>query len=529
MKKISLFIILVGLIATLEAKEKKEPVVMTVAGKDVPLSEFIFMAKKDNSVDFKNKQSVKNYIELYKNYKLKVADAEALSIHQAPKFDSELEKYSFQLQQSYLIDKSGEDSAMRAIYERSKILPGIKQIYFSYPRELFVSKQILTKDTLELFGKANEAWLRIKNGESFEDVGASLSNGTDIMYSVTDYVYPFSLQDKGLEDYIYSMQPGDISRPVRSMHGFHLIKMDRIIPNPGTVRVSHIISAFPSENPTDNEIEETRRKSEEIYQKAIANEDFSALVLAFSDDSTNAKNGGMLEFGLGDVMEPIEKVGFALENIGDISKPFQTRYGFHILKLVDRKPEVPFEEVESKIYDAMDDSDRFFDLHRSFVEHMKVRHGYVFDAEAYNELKSLADEFFPTDSVFAYRGIELHKTLVCIDSFDFRQGEFVEYLVKKHRSAQPYSIDFMQDVFNFFIFEIVTEIERNSLERDYPDYVLQLKEYYDGILLFEISNKRVWSRPVEEQEQLEAEWVKELNEKYPVTINWKVINKIKKI
>jgi peptidyl-prolyl cis-trans isomerase SurA len=87
----------------------------------------------------------------------------------------------------------------------------------------------------------------------------------------------------------------------------------------------------------------------------------------------------------------------------------------------------------------------------------------------------------------------------------------------------------MWDVFKSFERTILTEIEKRSLARDYPEYLLQLNEYYDATLLFEISNKRVWSRAVEEQEQLEAEWVKELNEKYPVTINWKVINKIKKI
>jgi peptidyl-prolyl cis-trans isomerase SurA len=87
----------------------------------------------------------------------------------------------------------------------------------------------------------------------------------------------------------------------------------------------------------------------------------------------------------------------------------------------------------------------------------------------------------------------------------------------------------MDDVFNYFVREILLEVEKRSLERDYPDYLMQLQEYYDGILLFEISNKRVWSRPVEEQEQLEAEWIKEMNEKYPVTINWKAIRKIKRI
>jgi len=535
MKKVFLLCILVGLITTMEAKEKKEPVVMTVAGKDIPLSEFIFMAKKDNSVDFRNKQSVKNYVELYKNFKLKVADAEALTIHEAPRFEEEMEKLGLQLQQSYLTDKSGEDSVIRIMYERTKNIPVTKQIFFRYPQEMFELQRIYSTDTLALFEKVNDAYTRIQNGESFEAVGKALSNGSDI-YFFEKYVYPFMYSFKVVEDYIYSMRPGDISGPVRCGTGFYLLKVDSIIPNPGTIRVVHILSAYPSENPTDEEIAETRRKSEEIYQKALSNEDFTALAIAFSDDSVNARNGGIIEFRLGELLNPFEKAGFALANIGDISQPFQSRYGYHILKLTGRKPISSFEDDASYIYNMMQKSDRFFDLNRSFDERIKTRHGFVFHAEAYEELQRLANENFPTDSIFISRGLDMEKTLISIDTLEFSQSLFVEYLQNRnplssqiHVSSPTYSLDLMQEVFDYFIRDILTEVEKRSLVRDYPDYLLQLNEYYDATLLFEISNKRVWSRAVEEQEQLEAEWVKELNEKYPVTINWKVIKKIKKI
>ena len=528
MKKVFLLCILVGLIATMEAKEKKDPIVMTVAGKDIPLSEFIYMAKNDNSVDFKNKQSVKTYVELYKNYKLKVADAEALSIHQSPKFESEMENLVLQLQQSYLFDKSGEDSVIRVNFERTKNVLVTKQILFCYSQELFAAQQLFTPDTLALFEKVMDVYTRIQNGESFEAVGEALSDGRNILF-FDKHVYPLMYPFKEIEDYLYSMKPGDISRPVRCPNGFYLFKLDSIVPNPGKVRVAHIITAYPSENPTDAEIEETRRKSEDIYQKAIAKEDFTSLINTFSDDSVNAQNGGILEFKLGEVLEPLEKAGFALKNPGDISHPFQSRLGYHILKLVGRKPVLSFEDEASQIFETMQMSDRYFDLYRTFNDRIKARHGYVFNAEAYEELQRMADEYFPTDSAFVARGMEMEKTLVTLDTFQFLQNLFVEYLYEKHRSRQIYSLDFMQDVWKDFEHTILTEVEKRSLERDYPDYLLQLNEYYDATLLFEISNKRVWSRAIEEQEQLEAEWVKELNEKYPVTINWKVIKKIKKI
>ena len=527
MKKICLLFVLVGLIATVEAKEKKEPVVMTIAGKDVPLSEFIFMARQGNGVDFKNKKSVEEFVELYKILKLKVADAESMSIHKLPKFDAEMENLSLQLKASYLTDKSEEDALLYSIYERTKIIPAIKHIYFTYPEVLNRTGMILTRDTAALYEKAIAAYTRIKNGESFEETGESLKNDSSVFYWEHEQVFPLEQFPKLLDDCIFTMQPGEVSMPVRTNFGFHIIKVDRIIPNPGKVRVTHVLSAFPSNEPTDDELEETRNRAEKIYAKAIAGEDFMELVAAFSDDTIY--NRGMLpelELGSG-ILAPLERAAFALENIGDISKPVQTSHGFHVLKLVDRKPEILFEDHASIIYDRMKRTEYALDMFRVFVDKTKDRHGYVFYPEAYAELQQLADEYFPIDSMFVDKGIEMEKILIRIDTFNFTQAHFVEYMYRQHRTTQRYSLDFMMDVFRYFEHEIVTEIEKRSIESDYPEYHLTMQSYYDGTLLFEISNKRVWSHSQEEQEQLEAEWIKELHEKYPVTVNRKVIRKIK--
>ena len=527
MKRICLLFVWVGLITTVEAKEKKEPVVMTVAGKDVPLSEFVFMAKQGNGIDFKNKKSVEEFVELYKVLKLKVADAEALTFHKLPKFDAELENLSLQLKASFLTDNSNEDSLLNLMYERTKNIPDIKHIYFRYPEELFQRGQILTKDTVALYEKAIAAYNRIINGESFEAAGESLKNDSNVFYLAQEQVFPLQQYPKPLDECIFTMKPGDISKPVRSNFGFHLFKVDQIRPNPGKVRIAHILTAFPSSEPTEDEREATRKRADDVYQKALAGEDFTELVNAFSDDTVYSR-GLLPEFELGSgILAPLETAAFALENIGDISKPVQTNFGFHVLKLVDRKPEILFEEIASAIFDKMRQTEYVFDLYHSFVEKTKVRHGYVFYPEAYNELQRLADEYFPLDSNFVNQGMKMEKTLLRIDTLDFPQSIFVEYIYKKHRTTNIYSIDFMHDVYLYFEREIVTEIEKRSIERDYPEYHLTMQSYYDGTLLFEISNKRVWSQPQEEQEQLEAEWIKELHEKYPVTINWKVIRKIK--
>ncbi|MDR1115381.1 MAG: peptidylprolyl isomerase [Tannerella sp.] len=526
MKKTGMLFISLVIITAIEAKEKKSPLVMTVAGKEVPLSEFVYMAQKDNSVDLSDKKSAEQYLELFKIYKLKVADAEALKINELPKFEKELNEYKRQLQESYLLDKAAEDSAIRVVYERTKYIPGFKHILFYFP-----GGEIIPKDTVAAYEKAMDAYNRIKNGETFEVVGESFASDSlrkDVRYAVEAYAFPLQMSNV-LESKIFSMEPGEISFPMRSMFGFHLFKIDRKIPNPGRVRVAHILNAFPSQNPADEEIEQVWMKSDSIYRRILSGEDFAELAKQYSNDTITGKRGGVLPyFGLGEMVDPFEKAAFAFENIGDVSEPVRTRYGFHILKLIDKRTEIPFEEMEGRIYESMKRSERNFDLYRGFDEKLKSRLGYVFHPEAYAELQRLADKYFPTDTSFFYAGIEMTKPLIRLDTIDFFQNDFVDYMNRRPTSAKTLSIDYMQEIFDLFVRDIMTEMEREKLETNYPEYNMIIKEYYDGILLFEISNKRVWSHPADEQEKLEAEWIKELNEKYPVTINRNLIKNIKK-
>ena len=525
MKKIVVLLVLVVTVATMEAKEKKEPVIMTVAGKDIPLSEFIFIAKKDNSVDFNDKKSVDAYVELFKNYKLKVADAEAMSINQAPKFKSELRRFERQLQESFLSDKSGEKEAMRVIYERTKVLPGFKQILFR-----FDSEQVVTSDTVALYKQAMEAYNRIRNGESFESVGESLAkeNDKEIIYSIVNYLFPLQVV-KVLEDKVHSMEPGELSMPLRSLGGFHLVKLEKKVPNPGKMQIAHILTKYPSSEPTAEEIEATRKTSDSIYQKIMSGEDFAELAKAHSQDTISGKRGGLLpEFGLGEMVLSIENAAFAFKTKGELSKPVQTHVGFHILKMLDRKESISYEDLEGSIFESMKSTERNFELYKIFDQKMRDRHGYVFYPEAYAELERMADEYFPTDTNFWKPAFAMEKTLFRLDTLDVPQNIFVEFMINEMLSAKTYSKDFMQEHFDLFVRNIVTEMERDVLERDYPEYNMLVKEYYDGIMLFELSNKRVWLHPAEEQDELEAEWIKEVNEKYPVTINKKVIKNIKK-
>ena len=529
MKRVGLWIVLVVMISTAGAKKVEDPIIMTVGSKEIPLSEFIFMAKRDNSgVDLNDKKSVENFAELFKNLKLKVVDAESIGLHQSSDFEQDLNNYKRLLNQNFLADKEGEEAAIRIVYDRMKFLPGFQFILFRFP-----SEDYFPKDTVDAYKQAKAALQRINEGESFEAVGESLKLNAvsrEVVFERMKYLYPMQSMNV-LDKVIYNMEPGDIAGPVRSDNGVYLFKMEQLTPNPGTVRAAHIITAFPSETPTPEEIEQTRLKSESIYRLAIAGNDFAELARTYSSDTTNGKVGGLLpsiRLG-GNMPESIEQAAFALPDTGAISEPVQTTFGFHVIKLLERKPLASFEEMEPRFYQEMSSKpDQIADLYQSFDERMKVRHQYVIYPEAYAELEQLAETYFPSDSSFYNRGMLLEKPLMRLDTFDFVQYEFVRFLYNNPFSYKKFSLDHLKEAYEHFVRGIVREMEQFVLERDYPEYRLQLNEYYDGTLLFELSNKRIWSYPEEQQAALETEWLKEINTKYPVKINRKVLKNLRK-
>lgn len=522
MKKVFVLILL-GLNCCLIYSQKKEdPVVMTIAGKDIPLSEFIFLAQKDEGVNLLDKKSLENYVELFKNFKLKVADAESQRYHEPIRFQEELKSYTQQLTESYLSDKEGEAKAMKEVYERSKELISVSHIVFRLP------EQTVSKDTIEVYNKAYDVYKRILAGEDFKKIGEAYNaeESKDVIYEEIGYMYPLQ-SIKALENAAYSLPAGSVSSPVRTNFGFHIVKVDERIPNPGRIKVAHIL--IGTDNPdAEQDNDALSKKAFEVYEKAIGGEDFETLAKTYSTDENTASNGGIMPyFSLGQMVGPFEEAAFALNKIGDISKPVKSRYGYHIIKLIDDKKMPPYIEVEAALYRTMKQGEWNFELSKAFDEAKKKKFGYTFYQDAYNDLQKLCDDYFPTDTAFYNRASKMTKTLMHMNGVDFPQNEFAEYLRLYPFSAKTYSGDFLSEVYQLFVREIVTQLEKRTLNEDHPEFPKLVQEYRDGILLFEISSARIWEKPIEEQAELEKQWIKELNDKFETKINWKVLKDIK--
>ncbi|WP_102407924.1 peptidylprolyl isomerase [Parabacteroides bouchesdurhonensis] len=506
-----------------KAETKTDSVAMTIAGKQIPVSEFVFIAEKNKEVDLSDSKSLKAYVELFKNFKLKVAEAEELGLDKTDAFKEELEGYRTQLISSYLSDKKAEEAAAREVYDRGSEMLELSHILFR------LKGKVVSKDTIDAYEKAMKVYDRINKGEDFDAVGKEI-NGQDndnVHYEYVRCLLPLQTL-KAFEYAAYGMRTGEVSKPVRTNMGFHLIKIHSRKPNPGKIHVAHILIAFPKDSTINGEADALAR-AEEVYKKAKNGEDFAELAKQYSDDTASAKKGGDLPvIGPGEMIDPFEKAAYALTIPGQISELVKTRFGYHIIKLIDKPEVLPFDKEKKKMMRVMGQGERNFELFKAFDDRMKKEYGYIFYPEAYAELQALCNDYFPTDPAFYEKAKNMNKTLFHVNNKDFPQSEFAYYIQRCPYSTKIYAGDFMQEVFDLFVRDIVTTAERENLTIKHPEFQHLMQEYRDGILLFEISNREIWSKPAEEQKTLEAEWLKKLNQKYPVSINWKLINNIKK-
>ncbi|MDR1937413.1 MAG: peptidylprolyl isomerase [Tannerellaceae bacterium] len=481
-------------------------------------------------MNFSDKKSLDKYVEMFKNFKLKVLEAEAFDLDKTSSFARELEEYRLQLIAGYMSDRNGEEAAARAVYDRSS-----EYLILSHILVPFEEEEYVTKDTVPVYGKAMELYARIRAGENFDTLGVSLvraaqerqnkgdtGNDIPVRYEYIPRFLPMQ-KLKVFEDVAYSTPVGEVSLPVRTAHGFSLIKVHARQPNFGSIQTAYINIPCTVDSLTRTK-EQVNKLINEAYAKASAGVDFTALVKSYSVDTVD--NGVLPKYVPGELLASIERAVCALANPGDITPPLVVGQNAYIFKLIERKERPSFDDVKADIISDMGKTELNFDLYKAFDDYLKEAYSYVFYPDAYAELDKLCDDHFPKSHDFLEKAKDMDKTLIRLNGEDFPQKEFAYYIQRNPFSAKTYSTDFMRELFALFVRDIATAFERQNLEMKHPEIRHLTQEYRDGILLFELSNEKIWSKPVEEQAALEDKWVKELNEKYPVTVNTKLLKKL---
>jgi peptidyl-prolyl cis-trans isomerase SurA len=483
--------------AVAAAPSEDEKPIISIGKVEVPLREFRYVYNKNNanSADANTEKSVREYLDLYINFKLKVMDAEKDGLDTTNSFKKELEGYRKQLAKPYLTDKSVSQKLVEEAYERMKEEVNASHILIK------CDPKADPKDTLAAFKKIMDLRRRVLAGEDFsklakensEDPSAKFNDGKLGYFTAMQMVYPF-------EDAAYKTAKGSVSNPIRTQFGYHILKVSDRRPSQGQITVAHIMVRANPGMPAEDSLA-ARKKIFDIYDRLKKTGNFAGLALEFSDHPDSKTKGGILPaFGTGTMVPSFENAAFALKDTGTYSEPFQTPFGWHIVKLINRKKLEPFEDLKSSLESKVSKDSRS-ELNRSIlIAKLRKDNGFTENKGVLAYAISKADSNL-TKGKWKYDMADkrLEEALLSIKEKKYTLRDFWKYAEKKQEAGNSKAADYqMKLLFKNYADECVLEYEENHLSEKYEDYRMLVKEYRDGILLFTLMDQKVWTKALED-------------------------------
>lgn len=512
MKKISVALILfsfcvVAPVINLSAQNENDPVLITIADENITKSEFLSIYQKNNvNGEVLDKKSLEEYIELFINFKLKVHEAVDLGLDTVPSFINELKGYRDQLAKPYFVDEEVNEELLKQAYNRKTIDVRVSHILVR------VEKFAAPEDTLEAYNKIMAIRERIINGEDFNDVAEEVSedpsardmpargfqparkgNRGDMGYfSVFDMVYPF-------EEAAYNLPIGEISMPVHTDFGYHLLKVGNKCPALGKVQVAHLFVQMPKEATHEDSVM-LEKKVDSIYNAIIQNADYEEMVAAFSDDKSSAENGGVLPwFGSNRMVPEFIDGIIKIKDTSQMVEPILTSYGWHIIKLIDKKPIGDFEDEKADLKQKLAKDPRSKKGKESIIRRIKEENNYKDYPKAISAFVDVIDSTIYKRKWETENAAGMDKVVFKLGDEKYNQQQFAEF-ISKHQSINSKETisQFVDATFKKFVDEKVIEYEDARLEEIYPEFKALVKEYRDGILLFELTDQKVWTKAIKD-------------------------------
>ena len=474
---------------------------LTVAEEEVSVDDFLSIYNKNRQVGEElDPKTLDEYVQLFVNFKLKVKEAEALGMDTVPSFVKELSGYRKQLANPYLVDNEAGEQLIIEAYERLKTEVRASHILIS------IAEDASPADTLKAYRKTQKLRTDILAGADFASIARENSqdpsakdNAGDLGYFSALYmVYPF-------ENAAFNTAKGEISEIIRSRFGYHFLKVTDKRPSRGEVKTAHIMVKYPSPvgQSSDEEKIIAKQNIDEIYHKIIVDSaDFAEMAKQYSDDKNNAAKGGELPwFGSNKMVASFENVAFSMENLGDISAPIETPYGWHIIKLVDRKGLGSFEDEKAEIKKKVEKDSRAQIKRTSLVNKLKKEHNYKANKSAVNAFKKYVDnDFIAGNWSLEEHTKNLTQTIFVLGETKYTQIDFAAYLLKSARRMKNKveASVFVDDAFAKWSEDVIIAYEDANLEAKYNDFRLLMQEYRDGILLYELTDEKIWTKAVKD-------------------------------
>jgi peptidyl-prolyl cis-trans isomerase SurA len=488
------------------SQDSDSRVLMSIADENVTVGDFMYVYSKNNlNKEENSQQAIREYLDLYINFRLKVKEAVEMGLDTSQSFKKELDGYRKQLAQPYFKDDAVSEKLLEEAYQRK--LWDIRASHLL----IRVDKNAEPADTLAAYNKALDIRKRFLAGEDFGKLAAQYSddpsardteatqyrpakkgNKGDLGYfSVFDMVYPF-------ESGAYNTEVGSVSNPVRTDYGYHLIKVTDKQPALGQGRVAHIYVAMPPNSSKQDSLQK-KMKIDQAYQKILQGQSFTDAVKEFSEDKGSVANGGLLPWFTSNKMVPEFIVATrSLKDTGEISQPFLTSFGWHIIKLIDRKPVGTFEDEKFELKNKLDKDQRMALSQEVVIKRIKDEYGFKENTKAREALLAKMDSTLLKGEWTVDKAAGLDKVVMSIGDAKYTQQDLAKYIAEKQNKRATDITLFFNETYGKFRDEKVLAYEDARLEQKYPEFRMLMQEYHDGILLFDLTDKKVWSKAVKD-------------------------------
>ena len=522
--------------ATVMQAQTNDPVAFEINGQPIHKSEFMkdFLhsigqdpAAAPTACTYEKRKALEDYVQLFVNYRVKLADAYALGMDTAADLVKELSTYRSELAAPYLIDSATMQRLMFEAYARNKEAIHASHILINLP------PTATPADTLRAYNDAMSVYRRVTTGgEAFNKVAREYiekqltpeqreryeaqplpegHEGDLGFFSVFDMVYPF-------ENACYGLKPGEVSLPVRTRFGYHIIKVTDRVPFYGTITLRHIWMS-----PTFDKAEGLIK---EAYQKIKKGMDFERVARNYSTDRRTSDKGGLLGNLTMQQLPPqyISVVGHNNMKAGDVSEPFHTEYGWHIIYVERRDTIPPIEDMEHLYRQRLTRDQRDAAPRSVFVEQAKRQYHFTDFTQQYGTWKNgnfvadkknakkkqraaTLDEIIAqvNDSVFnrtwrfhAERLTNL-QPLFSIEGRAYNAIDFGQYIALTQAVGPLQNIElYVKQKYQDFIAAKVIELADSRLEQDNPDFRDLIAEYRHGLMIFNYNDQQIWAKSVED-------------------------------
>lgn len=476
-----------AIVLNINAQSDNDKVLFTVDDDPIYVSEFLRVYNKNlDLVQDESQKDVDGYLTLFTNYKLKLKEAKALELDKKPSYLRELNTYKKQLAKNFIYDNKVTDELVKEAYNRISYEIKASHILIKLP------ENASPQDTLAAYNKIEKLRERALS-EGFETVRKAVHNGKSVFGEALGYFSGFRMVYK-FETAAFNTKVGEISQPFRTRFGYHIVKVFDKRKSRGERTVAHIMVGI-KQNDTLNE--SPKNRIDDIYKKLNQGEDFEALAKQFSEDKSSAQKGGLLNtFSSGQLSSPeFEDVAFNLKEVGDVSQPFKTQYGWHIVKLHDKKPTPPFEEIKSELEAKVKRDSRSKLIDDALASKLKAKYNVNGNQPALPYFVSVLNDDYYKRIWKLPSNFKGNSPLVKIGKTTYTFNDFGTYLEKTQRSTNPQSTfkTIVSDKYDDFLNTRLIQYQEAHLEEENEEFAHIVNEYREGLLLFDLMETTIWN------------------------------------